>query len=177
MSSPPLKANTARADPYRNFRFKVKLDSNYVAAFSKVSGLGHATGMIARRTGGDPGTVRLVPGQSKYDAITLERGITHDTAFAQWANKIWDHHNATDLDPSLSLADFRKNITIELYDEAGQKMLGYNVYRCWASEFTAMPDLDANGNAIAIQSLVLQNEGWQRDDGVTEADEANDPPS
>jgi phage tail-like protein len=168
MPAPQLTANTTRDDPYKSFRFKVKWDGNYVAGFSKVSALNRSTEVAKHRAGGDPDLVRLSPGQSTYDPITLERGVTHDVAFQQWANKAWNEHNSIGTDPDASLTDFRKDITIELYNEAGQKVLGYNVYRCLVSELQVLPELDGSGNAVAIETLKLENEGWERDTGVTE---------
>jgi phage tail-like protein len=173
MPAPQFKANTTRYDPYKNYRFKVKWDGNYVAGISKVSMLKRSTEVVKHRAGGDPSLVRLSPGQSTYDPITLERGVTYDVAFLQWANKIWNDPNAVGTDPDVSLKDFRKDITIELYNEAGQKVLGYNVYRCWVSEFQALPVLDGSDNAVAIQILRLENEGWERDTGVTEPTETS----
>ena len=179
MPTAPFNTNTSRSDPYKNYRFKVKWDGNYVAGVSKVSMLKRSTEVIKHRTGGDPSGVHVSPGQSTYDPITLEQGITYDVAFEQWANKVWDYHNATGTDPDASLKDFRKDITIELFNEAGQKVLAYNVYRCWVSEFEALPELDGSGNAIAIQHLKLENEGWERDTSVIEPNETTftDPAS
>jgi phage tail-like protein len=168
MPAPEFKANTTRYDPYKNFRFKVKWDGNYVAGVNKVSTLKRTTKVVEHRAGGDPSVVRVSPGQSTYDAITLEQGVTHDVAFEQWCNKVWDYHSTTGTDPDVSLKDFRKDITIELYNESGQKVMAYNVYRCWVSEFQALPELDGTGNAIAIQLLKLENEGWERDSSVNE---------
>jgi phage tail-like protein len=139
-----------------------------VAGVSKVSVLKRTTEVVKHRRGGDPSAMRLSPGQSTYDPVTLEQGVTHDVSFEQWANKVWDYHNATGTTPDVSLKDFRKDIVIELYNEAGQKVLAYNVYRCWVSEFQALPELDGSANAIAIQTLKLENEGWERDLSVTE---------
>lgn len=173
MPAPQFKTNTTRWDPYKNFRFKVKWDGQYVAGVSKVSMLKRTTEVVKHRTGGDPSVVRLSPGQSAYDPITLEQGVTHDISFEQWANKVWDYKNSTGTDPDVSLKDFRKDITIELYNESGQKVLAYNVYRCWVSEFQALPELDGNANAVAIQTLKLENEGWERDQSVTEPTETS----
>ncbi|MEI6417689.1 MAG: phage tail protein [Sphingomonadales bacterium] len=169
---------TYRYDPYRNYKFRVKWDGRYVAGISKVSPLTRTTEVITHRSGDDPSTPRRMPGQSEYQAITLQRGVTHDLAFEQWANKVWDYHNFTLDDQQggsgnqdVSLKDFRKDIILEIYNEAGQKVLAYNIYRCWPSEFTALPELDANGNVVAIESLKLENEGWERDTSVAEPDE------
>jgi phage tail-like protein len=173
MPAPQFPADPARYDPYKNYRFKVKWDGNYVAGVNKVSMLKRPTEAVKNRTDGDPSVVRVMPGQSTYDPITLEQGVTHDVTFQQWANKIWTYHNAIGTDPDVSLKDFRKDITIELFNEAGQKVLGYNVYRCWVSEFQALPELDGVGNAVAIQTLTLENEGWERDASVTEPTETS----
>ncbi|MCB1057292.1 MAG: phage tail protein, partial [Acidobacteria bacterium] len=141
----------------------------YVAGVSKVGALKRTTDVVEHRTGGDPSTVLKSPGQTKYDAITLERGVTHDKDFEAWANKVWNH--GTGLGSEVSLKDFRKDLIIEVYNEAGQLALAYKVFRCWPSEYQAFPELDASGNAIAIQTLKLENEGWVRDTEVGEPTE------
>ena len=164
-----FSVNTQRFDPYKNFKFRVKWDGRYVAGISKVGALKRTTDPVTHREGGDPSTERKSPGLTKYDAITLERGVTHDPEFEQWANKVWNYGSG--LGSEVSLKDFRKDIIIELYNEAGQPVMAYKVYRCWVSEFQAIPDLDASGNAIAIQTIKLENEGWERDYDVTEPTE------
>jgi phage tail-like protein len=161
-----FSVNAQRFDPYKNFKFRVKWDGRYVAGVSKVGALKRSIEMIEHREGGDPSTVRKSPGRAKFEAITLERGVTHDVEFERWANKVWNFGSG--LGAEVSLASFRKDIIIEVYNEAGQLALAYKVYRCWVSEFQALPDLDANANAIAIQSIKLENEGWERDYDVTE---------
>ncbi len=166
--------NPTRFDPYKNFKFRVKWDGKYVAGVSKVSPLKRTTEVVKHREGGDPSTSRKSPGRSEFDAITLERGVTHDIAFEQWAGKIWRLNAA--LGAEVSLADFRKDIIIEFYNEAGQLAIAYKVYRCWVSEYQAQPDLDANANAVAIQHLKLETEGWERDPAVTEPTELSFTP-
>jgi phage tail-like protein len=161
--------NTFRVDPYKNFKFRVKWDGRYVAGVSKVGMLKKTTEVVKHRDGGDPSTSHKSPGRTEFDAITLERGVTHDPEFENWAGKVWNFGGG--LGAEVSLKDFRKDIIIEVYNEAGQKVIAYNVYRCWVSEFQALPDLDANANAIAIQHLKLENEGWARDPAVTEPTE------
>jgi phage tail-like protein len=158
--------NAYRHDPYLNFKFLVKWDGQYVAGVSKVTGLKRTTEVVKHRPGGDPSTSRKSPGRNEFEAITLERGVTHDVAFEQWAGKVWQLGAKPGAE--VSLKDFRKDIIIELYNEAGQKVLAYNIYRCWVSEYQAMPDLDANANAVAIQHIKLENEGWERDISVVE---------
>ncbi|MEE9466234.1 MAG: phage tail protein [Candidatus Neomarinimicrobiota bacterium] len=164
-----FSVNAERFDPYKNFKFRVKWDGKYVAGVSKIGALKRSTPAIEHREGGDPSTVRKSPGQTKYEAITLERGVTHDPEFEQWANKVWNYGSG--LGAEVALKDFRKDIIIEVYNETGQLALAYKVYRCWASEFQAMPELDANGKAVAIQTLKLENEGWERDYEVSEPSE------
>jgi phage tail-like protein len=177
--------NPTRIDPYKNFKFRVKFgtDTQYVAGISKVSGLKRTTEVVKHRDGGDMSSSRKSPGRTEYDAITLERGVTQDVGFEQWANKVWDYSNAQAAPDQrtmeVSLADFRKEIIIDVFNEADQKVLSYQVYRCWVSEYQALPDLDANANAVAIQHIKLENEGWIRDVAVTEQPEPSftDPPS
>ncbi len=164
-----FSVNAQRFDPYKNFKFRVKWDGRYVAGISKVGALKRSTDPIEHREGGDPSTARKSPGRTKFDAITLERGVTHDTAFEAWANKVWALHAQPG--GEVSLADFRKDIIIELLNEAGQVVISYNIYRCWVSEYQALPDLDANANAIAIAKIKIENEGWDRDLAVTEPKE------
>lgn len=164
-----FSVNSQRFDPYKNFKFRVKWDGTYVAGISKVSGLTRTTDVVTHREGGDPSTERKSPGQTKYEAITLERGVTHDLAFEAWANKVWNYSST--LGAEVSLKDFRKDIIIEVYNEAGQLVIAYKVYRCWVSEYLAMPDLDASANAVAIQHIKLENEGWERDTSVVEPQE------
>jgi phage tail-like protein len=158
--------NAQRFDPYKNFKFRVKWDGRYVAGISKVSALKRTTEVVEHRDGADPSTGRKSPGRTKYEAITLTRGVTHDVEFERWANKVWNFGSG--LGAEVSLKDFRKDMLIELYNEAGQLVLTYKVFRAWVSEFQAMPELDANANAVAIQTLKLENEGWERDYDVAE---------
>ncbi len=161
---PQFTVNPGRVDPYKNFKFRVKWDNQVVAGISKVSALSRATDVVEHREGGDPNTVHYSPGVTRFEPITLERGVTHDTAFEEWANKVWSAGNPQ----GVSLADFRKDIAIELYNEAGQLVLAYRVYRAWVSEYQAVADLDANTRRVAIERLVLSHEGWERDVDVAE---------
>jgi phage tail-like protein len=160
--------NTERFDPYKNFKFRVFWVGNTtpVAGISKVGALKRTTEVVKHREGGDPSSSRKSPGRTEYEAITLERGVTHDKEFEQWANKVWNY--GAGLGAEVALKDFRKDIIIEVYNEAGQLALRYKVYRCWVSEFQAQADLDANANAVLIQTLKLENEGWERDYEVAE---------
>lgn len=169
-----FSVNANRFDPYKNFKFRIKFGDSpgFVAGISKIGALKRTTEMVEHREGGDPSTVRKSPGQTKYEAITLERGVTHDPAFEQWANKVWNFGSGgAGLGKEVSLKDFRKNIIIEMYNEASQLVIAYKVYRCWVSEFQALPELDASANAVAIQTLKLENEGWERDYSVVEPTE------
>jgi phage tail-like protein len=170
MPEPEFTVNTTRYDPYKNFKFRVKWDGRYVAGISKVSALKRTTEVVKHRTGGDPSSSRKSPGRTEYEAITLSRGVTHDKDFEQWANKVWNYGSGRDNE--VSLKDFRKDVvTIEVYNEAGQLAIAYKVFRCWVSEFEALPELDADANAVAIQTLKLENEGWERDYDTTEPTE------
>ena len=160
--------NTHRFDPYRNFKFKIKWDGQYVAGLSKCSALKKTTESTDWREGGDPSSSRKLPGKTSYEGITLEAGVTHDTTFEEWANKV---NNFTEGDPGMSLKGFRKDITVDVFNLQGGKVLSYNVYRCWVSEYQSLPELDASGNAVMIQTIKLENEGWERDTAVTEPTE------
>jgi phage tail-like protein len=161
--------NATRFDPYKNFKFRIKWDGRYVAGVSKVSALKRTTEVVTHRNGGDPSSSRKSPGRTEFEAVTLERGVTHDVDFEQWANKVWNFGNG--LGSETSLKDFRKDVILEVYNEAGQLAIAYKIFRCWVSEFQAVPELDANANAVAIQTLKLENEGWERDYEVAEPSE------
>lgn len=169
---PQFVVNADRHDPYKNFKFCVFWEGNTtaVAGISKVSTLKRTTEVVEHREGGDPSSSRKSPGRTKYEPVTLERGVTHDTDFETWANKVWNYESGPG-GAEVSLKDFRRNIIIEMYNEAGQPVIRYKVYRCWVSEFQALPDLDANANAVAIQHIKLENEGWERDYALTEPTE------
>jgi phage tail-like protein len=159
--------NPQRFDPYKNFKFRVKWDGKYVAGVSRISALKRSTVPIIHREGGDPSSSHSSPGAWQFEPITLERGITHDTAFEDWANL--SYHDGSD--PGMSLKMFRKDIRIELLNEQGVVAKAFNVFRCWVSEYQVLPDLDSDAHAIAIESIVLQNEGWERDTNVKEPKE------
>ena len=159
--------NPKRYDPYRNFKFKIKIDNVYVAGLSKCSALKKTTEMVEWREGGDPSSTHKLPGKTKYDAITLTAGVTHDLTFEDWANKV----NNFQSDAAMSLKNFRKDIIIDVFNEAGQKVLSYKVFNCWVAEYQALPELDASANAVMIQTIKLENEGWERDTSVTEPTE------
>lgn len=160
--------NPHRFDPYKNFKFRVRWDGKVVAGVSKVSPLKRSTEVVEHREGGDPSPSRRSPGRSRFDAITLERGLTHDLAFENWALAVWNFND------DFPLGDFRKDIAIELYNEAGQLVIAYRVFRCWVSEYQALPELDAHGSGVAIESITLEHEGWERDRGVEEPHEPVD---
>ena len=166
-----FSVNASRFDPYKNFKFRVFFEGSTtaVAGVSKVGMLKRTTEVVKHREGGDPSSSRKSPGRTEFEAITLERGVTHDREFEQWANKVWNF--GAGLGAEVSLKDFRKNLLIELYNEAGQLAIRYRIFRCWVSEFQALPDLDANANAVAIQHIKLENEGWERDSEVPEPGE------
>src|ERR1044071_7460987 len=161
--------NQQRFDPYKNFKFRLKWEGQYVAGGSKMSVLKRTTEVVKHRDGGDPSSSRKSPGRTEYDAITLDRGVTHDKDFEQWANKVWNFGSG--LGAEVALKDFRKDIIIEVYNEAGQLALAYKVFRCWVSEFQAMPALAANANAVLIHHIKLESEGWERDVEVQEPSE------
>ena len=160
--------NPGRLDPYKNFKFRVYFEDSVdpVAGISKVSGLKRTTEVVEHREGGDPSTEHKSPGRTKYEAITLERGVTQNLDFESWANTVWDSGSAPGAE--VGLKNFRRNLIIELMNEAGQPVLKYNVFRCWVSEYTALPDLDANANAVALQTVKVEHEGWERDLGFAE---------
>jgi len=161
--------NPTRVDPYKQFKFRIKWDNKYVAGVSKVSALKRTTEVVEHREGGDPSTSHMSPGRTKFDSITLERGVTQDTDFEAWAKKVWNF--GAGLGTKVSLASFRKDVILELLNEAGQVVHAYKIYRCWPSDYVALSALDADHASVAFEQLTLQNEGWERDTSVVEPKE------
>jgi len=157
--------STNRFDPYRNFRFKVKWDNLYVAGLSKMTALKRTTEMLEWREAGENILSRKLPGKTKFEGVTLEAGLTYDTSFQDWANLVNDFVSHS----LVTIAEFRKNITVDVFNESGVKVVAYNLFRCWPSEYQALPDLDAGQNAVAITTLKLEVEWWDRDLAVTES--------
>ena len=156
-----FSVNTHRTDPYKNFKFRIKWNGKYVAGISKISALKRTTEVIDYRDGTNSSNIRKMPGFTKYHPITLERGVTHDPEFENWANQVFDLGGSKGSE--MSLKNFRKDIVLEMFNEAGQLVISYVVHRCWISEYVALPELDANSFAVAIQKITLENEGWERD--------------
>lgn len=154
----PATVKTDRNDPYRNFMFRIKFGNDYVAGLSKCSALKKTTEVVEWWEGGDRSSLHKLPGKTKYEPITLEQGITHDTTFENWANQVNNYETG-----KINLKDFRRTITIEVYDLNGETVLTYNVHDCWVSEYQAIPDLDASANAVMIKTIKLENEGWERE--------------
>jgi len=160
--------NASRVDPYKNFKFQVMWDGRVVLGISKVGALKRTTEVVKHREGGENSTDHKSPGRTTYEAITLERGITHDLEFEAWANKVHPYSG----DAAMDLRNFRKDVILVVHNERGQPVKKYKIFRCWVSEYNAVPDLDANANAIAIEHIKLENEGWERDEEVKEPNEA-----
>ena len=164
--------NAKRVDPYKNFKFRLLWDDKPVMGISKVGALKRTTEVVKHRDGGDNSTDHKSPGRTTYDAITVERGITHDPEFEAWANKVHPYSGDTAMD----LAAYKKDLTLEMMNEKGHVVYRYFLYDCWVSEYTAIPELNANANAVAIESLKIELEGWDRDKDTKEPNEADDVP-
>lgn len=157
--SKPFSVNTNRFDPYKAYRFLVYFgkSTSAVAAVSKVTAIKRTSEPIEYKEGGNAIILKGL-GRTKYEPITLERGVTYDTDFQDWADF------AQKLDkgaPSTSLKNLRRDIRIELQNEAGVTVQAFQVYRCWVSEYQALPDLDAGGSAVALEHIKVENEGWE----------------
>lgn len=169
MAAPLFSANAHRHDPYRTFKFQVLIDGQPVAGLKKMGALKKTTEAIDWRTGGDPTHVRKLPGGTKYEAITLEQGLTHDPIFENWANLV----NNIDGDGGMSLLNFRKDIIINVLNLQGTVAISYQVKRAWVSEYQANPEMDAGTtNTVGIQTIKLEHEGWERDEAVSEPTES-----
>ncbi len=167
MANTGFVVNTHRIDPYKNFKFRVLWDGKPVLGVSKVGALKRTTEVVKHRDGGDNSYDHKSPGRTSYEAVTMERGITHDIEFEKWANTVHTY----DGDPAMDLAGYKKDLTLEVMNEKGQVALRYHLFRCWVSEFNAIPDLDANANAVAIESIKVEVEGWLRDLDTVEPNE------
>ncbi len=165
MAAPMFPVNTHRHDPYRTFKFQVFIDDKPVAGLSKMTALKKTTEVATWRTGGDPSHERKLPGGTKYEAITLEQGLTHDPVFEEWANRV----NNLDGDAAMSLRHFRRNLRINVLNLQGHPVISYTVRNAWVSEYQALPDFDAKTmNTVAIQSIKIEHEGWDRDESFVE---------
>ena len=164
-----FSVNAGRFDPYKNFKFRILWDSKVVMGISKVSALKRTTEVVKHRHGGENSHDRKSPGRTSYEGITLERGLTHDPEFEAWASSIHDWNG----DPLMDLAGYKKELTLEFMNEKGQVAFRYFLHSCWVADYTAMPDLDANANAVSIESMKIELEGWERDLDTSEPDQAN----
>ena len=165
--------NAHRIDPYKNFKFRVLMDGKVVLGVSKVGALKRTTEVVKHRDGGDNSTDHKSPGRTTYEAVSMERGITHDIEFEKWANMVHQYSG----DPAMDLVNYKKDLTLEVLNEKGHVAKRYFLYRCWVSDYTAMPALDANANAVAIEDLKFELEGWERDLETKEPDEKSAVPS
>ena len=162
-----FQVNTQRIDPYKNFKFRVRWDGRTVAGVSKIGALKRTTEVVSHREAGDVSTDRKSPANTKFEPITLERGVSHDPEFEAWANLVY----STEGDGAVSLLNYKKDILLEFLNLQGTVVKSYQVFRCWVSEYTALPELDANANAIAFEMMTIVHEGFQRDLSVVEQPE------
>ena len=162
-----FSVNTKRFDPYRSFLFQVVMDGKTVAGVSKVGALSRTTEVVSHRPGNAISHQYHSPGLTTHEPIVLERGVTFDATFQDWANEVYSPEGLG----GVSLKNFRKDILVTLMNLQGVPVRSYKVYRCWPSAYVALPELSSNDNAVAIQSLTLQNEGWELDEAVVETAE------
>ena len=165
--------NAHRFDPYKNYKFRIVWDGRTVLGVSKVGALKRTTEVVKHRSGGENSTDHKSPGRTTYDSLTMDRGITHDLKFEKWANLVHPFSGDTAMD----LANYKKELTLEVLNEKGHVAKRYFLHNCWVSEFTAVPDLDANANAVAIETLKIELEGWERDPETKEPDEKSPVPA
>jgi phage tail-like protein len=167
-----FQKNATRLTPYGNWKFQLKWDGHTVLGVSKAGPLKRTTNVITHRSGGANGSDNKAPGRTSYDGIMLERGITWDLDFEAWANKVHPYVG----DTSMDLVNFRKELVLEVLDEKGLVARRFFLHGCWVSEYTASPQLDSSANAIAIESIKIEMEGWERDPASTEQDESQPVP-
>ncbi len=163
--------NATRVDPYKTYKFRILWDGKVVLGVSKSGALKRTTNVVPHRGGGENSTDHKSPGRTQWDGLTLERGVTHDLEFELWANRIHPYSG----DVAMDLDNYKKELTLEVLNEKGQVALRYFLHGCWVSEFTAIPALDGNANAVAIETIKLELDGWERDVGTTEPDQKSAP--
>lgn len=169
MAAPTFPVNAHRFDPYRTFKFQVLIDGTPVAGLQKMGALKKTTEQVKWRSAGDPSHQRIIPGGTSYEAVTLEQGLTHDPVFENWANLV----NNIQGDAAVSLLNYRKEIILNVLNLQGEVAISYKLLRAWVSEYQALPEFDANSmNAVGIQTITLQHEGWERDPAVSEPSES-----
>jgi phage tail-like protein len=166
-------ANPTRFDPYKATKFRVKGDGIFIPGISRVGPLQRQTEIVRHREGGDPSTDRLSPNRTSFSSVTLERGKSQDLAFENWSNKVWRLNAGPGAE--VELKDFRKDVRVELLNEAGQVVLAYNLFRCWPFFYQALPQLDANANLVAVEAMTLACEAWERDAATVEPVEPSAP--
>jgi phage tail-like protein len=165
--------NAHRVDPYKTYKFRVVWDGKPVLGVSKCGPLKRTTTVVSHRSGGENGSDHKSPGRTQYDAVTLERGITHDLEFEKWANLV--HPYAGDV--AMDLVNYKKELTLEVMNEKGHVAIRYFLHGCWVSDFTAVPQLDGSTNAVAIETIKIETDGWERDIDTKEPDEASPVPA
>jgi phage tail-like protein len=139
----------AIVDPFNNYSFLVEIDGITRAAFQEVTGFDSTIDVIEHREGNNPTTPRKLAGMTKYSNIQLKWGITDDVELYQW------HRQAV-------LGNLeRKNGSIVLLDRAGEEVARWNFLRAWPTKYDG-PDLNAEGNDVAIEMLELAHEGVER---------------
>jgi len=163
--------NAHRIDPYKTYKFRLLWDGKPILGVSKVGQLHRTTTVVSHRSGGENSTDHKSPGRTQYDALTLERGVTHDVEFETWANTVHPYAG----DSAMDLVGYKKELTLEVMNEKGQIASRYFLHGCWVSEFTALPQLDSNANAVAIETIKIEMDGWERDPDSKEPNEATDP--
>ena len=165
---PQFNVNSHRSDPYKNFKFRVIWENQPVAGLSKMSAIKRATEVVEWREAGGPSIIRKLPGRTKFEPVTLEAGLTHDRQFMNWADQI----NNPQGDAAMSLLNYRKEVVVEVLNLQGVPAMAFRLRRAWVSEFQAVPEMDANANAVAIQTLKLEYEGFELDEAVAEPAES-----
>ena len=161
---PQFPVNTHRLDPYKNFKFRVKWENQYVAGLSKMSAIKRSTEVIEWREAQEKSVVRKLPGRTKFEPVTFEAGLTHDQQFIIWADLV----NSPQGDAAMSLKNYRKEVTVEVLNLQATPVMAFLLHRAWVAEFQALPEMDANANAVAIQTLKIEYEGFSVDAAITE---------
>jgi phage tail-like protein len=139
----------ARVDPYKNFRFLLEIDGIVQGGFSECNGFGSNVEVIEYREGGEPVTVRKLPGKVSYPDITLKWGVTD-------SRELYDWHLA-----AVNGQVQRKNGSIVLQDDRGQEKVRWNFFSAWPSKYDG-PDFSAKGNDVAIDTLTVSCERVER---------------
>lgn len=145
-------------DPFTGFKFRVIVATfSSDIGFQKVSGLKESTEVVEYREGTDPITKRKLPGLTVYDPVTFTRGLSTSHDLLDWRAQVATASSPGDGVPP---DGFRRTVTVQMFAKGNndQAVQSWEILKAWPQELNHS-DLDAEGSAVVIQSMILANEG------------------